>query len=100
MPEDGLTSFESSLEAMLGKLGIPDPALMAQLTSEWDELAGEPWQGRSRPVLVQRKTLVVEANAPSMIAYLKYGKTTLLARLAERFGEGVVERVEIRLPAR
>lgn len=100
MGDDGLTPFESSLKAMLTRLGLSDPALMSEIATDWDELAGEPWRGRSRPVLIQDKTLIVEANAPSMVAYLKYGKTSLLARIADRFGDDAVERVEIRLPTR
>ena len=100
MSDDGLTSFESSLEGMLERLGLPDPRLMSRLTSDWDDIAGEPWRGRSRPITIQNRTLTVEANTPSVAAFLKYGKEDLMARIAERFGDGVIDRVEIRLPAR
>jgi hypothetical protein len=35
-----------------------------------------------------------------MIAFLRYGETTLLETLAERFGEGTVGAVDIRPPGR
>ena len=34
-----------------------------------------PWSGRSRPLFIQGKTLVVEAGAPSMVAFLRYGSS-------------------------
>ena len=58
------------------KLGMSDPMAMARIAAGWDELAGTPWSGRSRPLFIQGKTLVVEAGAPSMVAFLRYGSPT------------------------
>jgi hypothetical protein len=95
-----LSSFESSLGDVFRKMGLPDPVLMSQLIDEWDELAGTPWVGRSRPVVIKGRTLVVEASAPSMVAFLRYGATQLVETLSERFGEGVVDQVEVIPPTR
>jgi hypothetical protein len=73
---------------------------MSQLIDEWDDLAGTPWVGRSRPVVIKGRTLVVEASAPSMVAFLRYGATQLVETLSERFGEGVVDQVEVIPPSR
>jgi len=98
--DEGLTSFESSLDEMMRRMGLPDPALMAQLSAEWDSVAGDPWRGRSRPLTVQNKTLVVEASAPSMVAFLRYAQQGLLDAIAARFGDGVIDTVDIRSPER
>ncbi|HEY6628677.1 MAG TPA: DUF721 domain-containing protein [Acidimicrobiia bacterium] len=95
-----LSSFESSLGDVFRKMGLPDPVLMSQLIDEWDDLAGTPWVGRSRPVVIKGRTLVVEASAPSMVAFLRYGATQLVETLSERFGEGVVDQVEVIPPSR
>lgn len=95
-----LSSFESSLGDVFRKMGLPDPVLMSQLIDEWDELAGTPWVGRSRPVVIKGKTLVVEASAPSMVAFLRYGATQLVEILKARFGDGVVDQVEVTPPSR
>jgi Dna[CI] antecedent, DciA len=95
-----LSSFESSLGDVFRKMGLPDPVLMSQLIAEWDELAGSPWVGRSRPVVIKGRTLVVEASAPSMVAFLRYGASQLLTTLSERFGDGVVDQVEVIPPSR
>ncbi len=95
-----LSSFESSLGDVFRKMGLPDPVLMSQLIDEWDELAGTPWVGRSRPVVIKGRTLVVEASAPSMVAFLRYGATQLVETLRVRFGDGVVDQVEVTPPSR
>lgn len=97
---DDLEPFGESLNDVFARLGLPDPVIMAKITREWDELAGKPWVGRSRPLFVRGTTLVVEASAPSMIAFLKYGEATLVEALATRFGQGVVERVEVLAPGK
>jgi predicted nucleic acid-binding Zn ribbon protein len=98
MSRGDLSSFQSSLEELFRKLGIAEPMAMARLTGSWDELAGTPWAGRSKPLFVQGKTLVVEAAAPSMVAFLRYGSASLLTTLAGVIGPGVIERIEVRGP--
>ena len=95
-----LSSFESSLGDVFRRMGLPDPVLMSQLVDEWDELAGNPWVGRSRPVVIQGRTLVVEASSPSMVAFLRYGAAQLVESLKARFGEGVVDQIEVTPPTR
>jgi hypothetical protein len=97
---DDLSSFEASLGDVFRKMGLPDPVLMSQLVDEWDELAGTPWVGRSRPVVIKGRTLVVEASSPSMVAFLRYGATQLVETLRARFGEGVVDQIEVTPPSR
>ena len=93
-----LDSFQKSLETTFRKLGLPDPALMSQLVQSWEELAGDPWKGRSKPLVVEGKTLIVEASTPSLVAFLRYGSADLVDRLEERFGAGVIDKIEVRPP--
>lgn len=93
-----MEQFSQSLDGMFRKLGLPDPVVMATLSSEWEELAGQPWSGRSKPLYIHGTTLVVEASSGSVVAFLRYGESGLLVKLAERFGKGVVDSVDIRVP--
>ena len=95
-----LSSFESSLLEMFRRLGMPDPLIMARISREWDELAGEPWVGRSRPLVIEGKTLVVEANTPSLVAFLRYGSAALVAALSEALGAGHIDSIEVKSPPR
>lgn len=100
MNDSDLTSFQTSLEEMFRKLGLSDPMAMGRLTASWDDLAGTPWAGRSKPLFIQGKTLVVEASAPSMVAFLRYGSAALVTTLSGVLGPGVIEKIEIRAPVR
>jgi hypothetical protein len=100
MSEGDLSSFESSLDDVFRRLGLPDPIVMSRVTADWDELAGTPWSGRSTPLFIQGKTLVVEAVSPSMVAFLRYGSADLIKALAGRLGDGVIDQVEVRAPPR
>ncbi len=93
-----MSSFESTMMEMFRRLGLPDPLLVGRIKTEWDDLAGNPWIGRSQPVTVQGKTLVVEANSPSLVAFLRYGTEDLLRSIEGRFGPGVIDSVEVRGP--
>ena len=98
MSDGDLTSFRSSIDEMFRRMGLSDPVLMSRLAAEWDEVAGTPWSGRSKPLFIKGKTLVVEATAPSMVAFLRYGSADLVARLGRLFGEGHIEQIEVRAP--
>jgi hypothetical protein len=97
---DGLEPVSETLDAVFNRMDLPHPRVMAELNTDWESLAGQPWAGRSRPVVVKGKTLVVEAGQPSHVAFLKYGVGTLLTTLSDRFGEGVITTVEVVPPGR
>jgi predicted nucleic acid-binding Zn ribbon protein len=98
--EGDLSSFESSIDEVFRRLGLPDPVLMSRLTADWEQLAGSPWSGHSTPLFIQGKTLVVEADSPSMVAFLRYGSADLIRVLGDQLGDGVVTQVEVRAPLR
>ncbi|MGF1617130.1 MAG: DUF721 domain-containing protein [Acidimicrobiia bacterium] len=93
-----MSSFGSAMKDMFRRMGLPDPMLVGRIRDEWDDFAGHPWVGRSKPVTIQGSTLVIEANSPSLVAFLKYGSEDLLAKLSERFGAGVIDKVDVRPP--
>ena len=63
--EDDLEHFSESVDEMFARLGLPDPMVMAAVSSEWDRLAGPFWAGRSTPLYIRGTTLVVETASPS-----------------------------------
>ncbi len=93
-----LTSFGSSLDEVFRRLGLPDPMVMARVSSDWDRVAGSPWAGRSTPLYIQGRTLIVEASTPSMVAFLRYGVADLIKALSTHLGEGVIDQIEVRPP--
>jgi len=95
-----LSSFESSVAEVFRKMGLPDPAVMGRIMKDWDRVAGEPWAGRARPVIVKGETLVVEASTPSLVAFLRYATDDLVQSLETLVGKGIIRQIEVRPPAR
>lgn len=95
-----LEPLGESLNEVFARMGLPDPVIMSKISLEWDTLAGKPWVGRSRPLYVRGTTLVVEASTPSMVAFLRYGESTLVEALEKRFGRAVIDSVEVVAPGR
>ena len=100
MSESDLTSFESTVGDLFRKMGMPDPSVVSRIVNDWDDIAGEPWAGRSKPLNVQGSTLVVEAATPSLVAFLRYGSTDLLETLDSLLGQGKITDIEVRAPSR
>jgi len=94
-----LEPFSESIDEVFAKLGLPDPVLMSQITEEWESLAGNPWVGRSKPLYVRGGVLVVETTTPSMVAFLRYGESTLTETLEKRFGTGVITSIQVVPPS-
>ncbi|CAN5872474.1 hypothetical protein BH23ACT5_BH23ACT5_07000 [soil metagenome] len=92
--------FDAALGDALRKLGLAEPAVMLELSRDWADLAGEPWASQARPLYVKGRVLVIEANVPSGVAFLRYGAAELERRLGDRFGPDTVSSVEIRPPSR
>lgn len=100
MSRDELEPLSETLNQVFAHLGFANPGLVAEISREWESLAPKPWPGRSRPVGMRGKTLVVEASSPSMVAFLRYGVADLLEAIATRVGSGVIEGIDVRPPGR
>lgn len=100
MTHEDLEPLSETLDQVFARLGYADPRLISTISSEWETLAPTPWPHRSKPIGVRGKTLVVEAVSPSMVAFLRYGVSSLLEVLSARLGEGVIQGVDVRPPGR
>jgi predicted nucleic acid-binding Zn ribbon protein len=85
------------LDQVLRRLGVPEEVDVARLVETWEDLAGEPWGSRSRPVGLNEGELVVEVDDGSIATLLKYQQKNLLERLERRFGTPVATSVKIRV---
>lgn len=95
-----LEPFSDSVSEMFTRLGLPDPELMATVSRSWEEVAGGPWKGRSKPLYIKGTELIVEASSPSIVAFLRYDESALLERLETLVGQGKILSVAIRPPGR
>ena len=85
------------LGPFLERLGLRTPDAAARLTTDWAELAGEPWASRSRPAGLQHGQLVIEVIDAATVSVLRYRTGELLKRLDEHLGEDVVEVIRLRV---
>lgn len=92
--------LESLLESVLARFGLPPPSLSHSLADDWDELAGGPWSGHTRPLFIRERELVVEAGSPALVGVLRYAVGDLMRRLDERLGPDVVESIRVVGPGR
>ena len=97
--DNDLQPFSESVDDLFRRMGISAPVVMSAVIAEWDDLAGPPWSGRSKPLYIRGTTLVVESASSSMIAFLRYGASSLVSVMEERFGPGIVDNVDVRPPS-
>lgn len=95
-----LEPIGSDVEALLGKLGMPPAVDLGRLVTDWEEVAGPPFAGVSAPVGIDSGELIVEVADGAAASLLKYRIGPLLDRLTAHFGEGIVDRVKIRVGRR
>lgn len=88
------------VKQLLTRLGVPDLSTWREVEQRWEALAGEPWASQARPVSLQDGLLVVEAESGPAVALLRYGENSLVKRLEDTLGNGVVKEVRVRPPSR
>jgi hypothetical protein len=94
-----LEPIEGLLQDLLSRMGLAEPDLFSAMADEWDQLAGEPWSGRSRPLLLRNGELLVEVEALALVGVFRYAVGDLQRRLDGRFGMGTIESVRVQGPA-
>ena len=90
--------FDAALADVLRRLGMAPVEVLVDLEEHWDEIAGDPWVGVSRPVVLRDGELVVEATSAPAAGLLRYAVGDLHRRLDSRLGPGIVDRIAVRLP--
>jgi predicted nucleic acid-binding Zn ribbon protein len=92
-----LEPIGGDLEAFLDRLGMPPLLDLARLVEEWETLAGEPFSTMALPAGFDDGELLLEVADGSAASIMKYRAGTLLDRLRESLGDGIVERIRIRV---
>ncbi len=96
----GPAPIRDVLQGLLQRLGVARPLEVADLLGRWEEVAGEPWAERSRPVTLADGELVVEVADGATASLLRYQTRDLVSRLDERVGRGLVTTVRVRVQRR
>lgn len=86
------------MPGLMKKLGLQDQHWLEVLAMEWDGLVGEALAGHTRPGRFQRKNLTVFVDNSVWLNELsRYGRKEMLSKLQQRFGEGKIKSLDLRL---
>ena len=102
-PDEGLasvpppTELAGLLDRVVRGMGAPGTDAVELVFGRWADVVGGVLAGRTRPVALERGTLVLEADDPAVVSHVRWLEQDLLARLAELLGAGRVDRVEVRV---
>jgi predicted nucleic acid-binding Zn ribbon protein len=98
--DQGPRAVQESLDGFARRLGVPEAGALAAVFSRWEEIVGASVAAHARPVSLVRGALVVAVDQPGWATQLRYLGPKLVARITEAAGEGVVDRLEVRVEAR
>ena len=90
-------SIRASLDRVARSLGGPDAGALSGLFGRWADIVGPQLAAHARPLSLSSGVLVVGVTEPGWATQLVYLESELLGRFREALGEGVVDRVEVRL---
>jgi predicted nucleic acid-binding Zn ribbon protein len=90
-------SIKASLDKVARSLGGPDASSLSGVFGHWADIVGPQLAAHARPLSLASGVLVVGVTEPGWATQLTYLESELVGRFREALGEGVVDRVEVRL---
>lgn len=91
----------SELSALLDRvvrgMGAPGTDAIELVFNRWSDVVGGVLATKTRPVSLERATLVLQADDPAVVSHVKWLEQDLLGRLDELLGPGRVTAVEVRV---
>ena len=96
----GPRHIKDGLNRLLGGLGSPGADVLLALFEHWPAVAGSALAEHARPARLVNRRLIVDVDDPVWAAQVRLLEGELLARLADRLGEGKVQIIRPRVAAR
>ena len=91
------SELASLLDRVVRGMGAPGTDAIELVFNRWSDVVGGVLATKTRPVSLERATLVLQADDPAVVSHVKWLEQDLLARLAELLGPGRVTAVEVRV---
>ncbi len=85
------------LDRVVRGMGAPGVDAIELVFNRWADVVGGVLAQRTRPVALERSTLVLEADDPAVVSHVRWLEHDLLRRLDELLGAGRVTAVEVRV---
>lgn len=90
------TPITRSLDSMMKSLRGTDRIQVGGVFGKWDDAVGPQIAGHVRPVRLDHKTLLVEADTATWATQVKFLADTIIARLRDEAGVDI-DKVEVRV---
>lgn len=88
------------LDRVLSALGTPGVRASKTVFGDWEELVGPTVAAHARPVSLDHRCLLVAVDDPGWATRFRYEEAGILGRLASELGDGVIERIDVRVSPR
>ena len=85
------------LDRVVRGMGAPGTDAVELVFNRWADVVGGVLASRTRPVSLERATLVLEADDPAVVSHVRWLERDLVTRLDELLGAGRVTAVEVRV---
>jgi predicted nucleic acid-binding Zn ribbon protein len=86
-----------SLDRVMAAIGSAPVGTVSAVFARWPGIVGPAIASATEPVALDHTTLVVAVRDGGWASQLRWMERDLLAKLADALGEGVVERLEVRV---
>ena len=85
------------MDRIAARLGTPTTAVLGVVFGHWEDAVGPAVAAHSHPVSLTRGCLVVAVDDPAWATQMRFLGASILDRLQEAAGPGVVERIDVRV---
>lgn len=85
------------LDRVVRGMGAPGTDAVELVFNRWADVVGGVLAARTRPVSLDRGTLVLEADDPAVVSHVRWLERDLVSRLDELLGAGRVTAVDVRV---
>jgi predicted nucleic acid-binding Zn ribbon protein len=97
-PGDDPVAFGAAIQRLLDERGWQREAAGAGLLARWEQAVGAEIADHCRPLSLTRGVLVLQAESTAWASQLRLLQSSLLARLEQVTGAGVVQRIVVQGP--
>ncbi len=85
------------LNGLLKGIGAPEASSVGGVFAAWGDIVGPDIAAHAQPTGIEGGVLRVTVDDPAWVTHLRWMQSEVVEALVEAVGEGVVERIELRV---
>jgi predicted nucleic acid-binding Zn ribbon protein len=95
--KDRTKSIGQLLPSVLKGLGLEQKLEEGRLRAEWEDVVGEAIAGRSRPLRIRGKTLIVEVMNSTWMNEIQFHRSEIIRKVNRGFPSLKIEEIRLQL---